>query len=93
MKLPEELLQRLNEFTSGGFLIFCAQDHGVDTYMYADNELVKSALNSHALQLLATQHEIESKMVFNGVVEGIEAEMKAARPKRRKKGGGDNPPA
>lgn len=93
MQLPPELLSKLTEFSSNGFLLFISQDHGVDCYCHVDNEISKMAIQDHALKLLAAQHEIDGQLMFNSLVENMEAEMKAARPKRRKKGGDDNPPA
>lgn len=93
MQLPPELLAKLTEFSSNGFMLFITQDHGIDCYCHVDNEISKMAIQDHALKLLAAQNEIDGQLMFNSLVENMEAEMKAAKPKRRKKGGGDNPPA
>ncbi len=74
-------------------MLFITQDHGIDCYCHVDNEISKMAIQGHALKLLSAQNEIDGQLMFNSLVENMEAEMKAARPKRRKKGGGgDNPP-
>ena len=91
-QLPEELLQRINEFTKSGFLLFCCQNHGVDSYMYCDDEVTRLGLQAHVLKLVSAQESIEEQMVFANLMEGMEQEVKATK-KRRKKGGDDQPPA
>lgn len=91
-QIPEELLQKLNEFCVGGFALFATQNHGVDSYMYCDNEVMRLGLQAHILKLVSAQESIEEQMVFANLMEGMEQEVKATK-KRRKKGGDDQPPA
>lgn len=91
-QIPEELLQRLNEWTSMGFCLFALQDHGIDSYMYVDNEIARLGLQSHMHKLVSAQESIEEQMVFGNLMEGMEQEVKATK-KRRKKGGEGQEPA
>lgn len=90
--MAPEILAHLQEHSSRGFLLFTTSINGtIDCYCHVDDEITKVALQNHALQLLSAQQEIDNQMLFNGLISSIEEEMKAAKPKRRKKGG-DNPP-
>ena len=90
--MAPEILAHLTEHSSKGFLLFSTNIDGqIECYCHVDDEITKIALQNHALQLLAAQQEIDNQLLFNGLISNMEAEMKAARPKRRKKGG-DNPP-
>lgn len=93
--MAPEILAHLQEHSSRGFLLFTTSMNGtIDCYCHVDDEITKQALQTHALQLLSAQQEIDSQMLFNGLISSMEAEMKAAaKPKRRKKGGDDNTPA
>ena len=88
-QIPEELLQKINEFTSMGFAIFAIQDHGIDSYIYVDNDVVRLGLQSHILKLVSAQENIEEQMVFGSLMENLQQEEKAAK-RRRKKGGGED---
>lgn len=92
MQLPPELLEKINEFTSGGFAIFTVNDHGVDSYLHVDNEVIKNGLCSHIIKVLSIQDNIDSQMIQNSMLADLMEEEKAMK-RRRKKGGGDQPPA
>lgn len=96
-QLPEELLAKISEFSVGGFALFITQNHGVDSYMYCDNKVMRLGLQSHILKLVSSQESIEEQMVFANLMEGMEQEVKATKKRRKKGSGGDigdnQPPA
>lgn len=94
MQIPEELLAKLQEFTTGGFALFTVTDHGVDSYLYTDNEVIQKGLSSHIVKVLSIQDNIDSQLIQNSLMADLMEEEKAMKRRRKKggKGGDDDKP-
>ena len=76
MQIPEELLAKLQEFTTGGFALFTVTDHGVDSYLYTDNEVIQKGLSSHIVKVLSIQDNIDSQLIQNSLMADLMEEEK-----------------
>lgn len=60
LTMPESLLSRINEHTTGGFVLFyMGADGGAEFTIRADNIIVKRGLVSYARDLLESMRESE----------------------------------
>lgn len=91
MPIAPEILEKLNEHSSRGFLLFSTSAEGtIDCYCYVDDEITKTAIQAHALKLLSLQDNLDNQLIMNGMISELEAEAKAEK-RRRKRGGDDLP--
>ena len=89
MPIAPEILEKVNEQCSRGFLLFASNINGsIDCYCHVDDEITKIALQTQALKLLSIQDNLDNQMIMNSMISDLEAEAKADK-RRRKKGGDD----
>lgn len=76
LDIPQSVLEKLNEHTGGGFLLFYVNRNGETSYIpYADNQVVLRGLISYAQDIvngvrMAQQEDIVNFFIGNETEEG-----------------------